>query len=98
VGTLEVVGEREGAAHARIRELGSPRIENEALHLRDGLGLQRELLEAPSGHRRNIVAGRPATRAVLLAQIDIAALERLELGNVVAEDLVADAVEVVLTD
>ena len=95
---LEVEGEVEGAAHARVLELVAPDVEGEGLHhadIADREFFQHHLLVA---HGREIVGGRPVLGAVLGAPIDLVALERFQRDGGIAEIFVADCLEIIGAD
>ena len=95
---LEVEGEVEGAAYARVLELVAPDVEGEGLHhaeIADREFLQHHLLVA---HGRKIVGGRPILGAVLGAPIDLIALEGLQRDGGIAEIFEADLLEIIAAD
>ncbi len=94
---LEVVGEIEGQANARILELRAPDIEGERLHARDAAHGQRILLDVALADRIEVIARGPELGARLAPEIEMADLECLEGGHPVAIVGVADLVEVPLT-
>ena len=94
---IERVGQR--LAYLAVLELRPPRVEHEALHRLAGIGLEDLLLHVAGVEGREIVAGGPALRSVLAAEILEAAFrEGLPCGIVVLEVDIALAVEIVAAD
>ncbi len=85
VDLLEVEGESEGLAHARVLELLAALIEDERLHRRDALERQRFLLDQPFLTASKSYCGGPALGAGLGPEVELAGLEGLEGRHAVAE-------------
>ncbi len=97
VGFLEVEGEGECLAHARVLELLATQVEHERLHRRGGaLGGDRFLLDPPFRHGGKVVAGRPLAGDVLSPIVELARLELFERRRAVEEIAELDFVEVPL--
>ena len=95
VGPGEVEHRGDRLAHAAVLEDVAPDVEGEALHAGRQLVRDLSLLDAAVLHRRDVVGGRPVARDVLLADVDLAGLEGLELHGDVAIVLVAHDLEIV---
>src|SRR5262249_26992926 len=95
VQALEIEGVVEGAPHARILEFLQARVEGEGLH--DAAALIGPLLadDPPFADRREVIASGPVLGAVLVAEIDLVALEGLEQDLRVLEIFVTDLVEII---
>ena len=92
---LEVEGETERLAHARILELRAPRIDEESLEVAGVLGRQLGLDELAGIEFLADVGTRPFTRRESPQVIELPGLEGLGLRRRVLVDLVGDAVEVI---
>ena len=94
VGFLEVEGQGEGAAHARILELLAALVEDERLHRRHALHRDRLLLDEALLYGGEIVARRPLAGGALDPIVELAGLELLERRRAVEEVRQPELVEV----
>ena len=98
VGPLEVEGEADRFADARVLELFAAGVEIPALRAGRRAVVQRLLLHPSLVEGGEIVAVGPDARGVLLVEVDRAGLERLEGDLPLAVILEAQAAEIVLAD
>ena len=98
VGPLEIEGVGQRLAHPAVGEHRPAGVEDERLHAGRPLVRELHLLQPALAHRRDVVVERPGLGLVLDAEVEDARLERLAQHRLVAEVVVAHAIEVVLAD
>ncbi len=95
---LEIEGEADRLADARVLELLAAQVEMPALRRRGKVDGDLLALHPAFADRRKVVAGRPGLRGVFVVEGQGAVLEGFESDRALAEILVAIAVEIVLAD
>ena len=98
VSPFEIEGIAKCLAHYWIGELGSPRVEPEALHARRLLMINQPLDNDAVGDLRNVVGGSPFLGVIFEAKIVFTSLECLDRHFGVAVIIVADRIYIITTD
>ena len=95
---LEIEGEVEGAAQPDILEQRTAEVEGPTLHA-SRTADRKQLLDHPLVvHRREVVGHRPFLGAALGVPVELVGPEGLAADDVVAEEFIAQFVEIVLAD